>query len=205
MFVPTIKNDRKAFFCFLENKLYIWDNLKMKKVAAIFLLSIFLFNTVGYYIAFQAVQYQIKAEVKSEIIKGLPIDKLEIVIISKNNLSKVEWFENGDEMEYNGNRYDIVKITKNETSTTYYCMNDKQEEQLFSNLDNHINTHIAANKPVKNQAAKNLEKSVVKVYFQSKQFLKFTVLELNSSKFSPVQLNYTSALLETNSPPPEFV
>ena len=40
-----------------------------KKIAAYFLLAIFLFNTMGYFIAFQAMQFQIKSVSSNELMK----------------------------------------------------------------------------------------------------------------------------------------
>jgi hypothetical protein len=194
----------RHLFGFLK-KSYTFASIQMKKIAPIFLLCIFLFNTVGYYIAFTAVQYQIKSEVKSEMMIDLSLDKLTSVTVNTTDQSKIQWFEDGKEMEFNGERYDIVKSTKNNKSTTYYCIDDKQEETLFENLDKHINTHIAANKPLKNQAAKNLENDVVKIYF-SNQF-SFIFNDNTSSQqgsFLYNSINYISSLIEPNSPPPEF-
>ncbi len=205
MFIPILKNDRKAFICFLfRKKLHLVIKL-MKKIIAIVLLSIFLFNTVGYFIAFQSVQYQIKLEVKSEIFRNASLNELQAVTIAKQNLNKIEWFEYKKEMQYNNERYDVVKIKENSNSITFYCINDKKEQELLVNLNNHINIHSAENKPLKNQAAKNLEKNVVKVYFQSKQQFLFPVISESEKIFFQVQLIYRNPLLEINSPPPEFI
>ena len=74
----------------------------MKKAAAIFLLGIFLFNTAGYFIAFKSVQYQIKKEIKAEIKKNINSDELTVIIISKKQINKIDWLEEGKEMNYNG-------------------------------------------------------------------------------------------------------
>jgi len=74
----------------------------MKKAAAIFLLGIFLFNIAGYFIAFKLVQYQIKKEIKAEIKKNINSDELTAIIISKKQINKIDWLEEGKEMNYNG-------------------------------------------------------------------------------------------------------
>lgn len=175
----------------------------MKKTAVIFLLSIFLFNTVGYFIAFKAVQFEIKTEVQSEIIQGLNINELTSVTINKNNLGTIEWFEDGKEMRYKGEMYDVVKSAECATSITYYCINDKQEESLFANLEEHINTHVAVNKPMQNQ--KKIIDNVIKVYFSNRQTAKLNYASSSAIQFSPANLTFQSTLIETDSPPPEFV
>lgn len=175
----------------------------MKKIAILFLLSIFLFNTVGYFIAFKSVQYEIKSEVLSEIKQDINNKELTPVTINKNNLQDIEWLESGEEMRYNDQLYDIVKSTETSSTITYYCIADTKEESLFTNLDEHIRTHIAANKPAQNQ--KTSVDKVIKLYFAIEQSIKFKDVSLNRVQFLQTNLIYSSTLLETDSPPPEFV
>ena len=107
-------------------------------------------------------------------------------------------------MYYNGKLYDIVKHTQNDTSITYYCIDDKQEEVLFANLEEHINTHIA-NNPIKNQEQKKITDNVIKLYFSNEQSIKFTTSLFAEKQFSATKLIYKSALIETDSLPPELV
>ncbi len=175
-----------------------------KKIAAYFLLAIFLFNTMGYFIAFQAMQFQIKSHVISEINLGIKTDAETIITINKNDISKIDWEESGKEMVYNNKRYDIVKSTENNNSITYYCINDTQEETLYSNLDEHINMHIATNKPTTSHSSKNLVNDVVKIFFANQYQFSFTN-KATSVCFLPFRVNYTSESITTNSPPPQFV
>lgn len=177
----------------------------MKKVISIFLFGIFLFNMAGYFIAFKSFQYQIKKEIKAEIKKNVNPNELTTIVIDKKQINKIDWLEEGKEMYYNGKLYDVVRHTKNGTSITYYCINDKQEELLFANLEEHIATHIAANKPIKNQATKNLSNTVIKLYFSNGQSFEFNSVLLNEQAFFSINLSYKSVLTETDFPPPEFV
>lgn len=177
----------------------------MKKAVSIFLFGIFLFNLAGYFIAFKSLQYQIKKEIKAEIKKNINSDELTTIVIDKEQINKIDWFEEGKEMYYNGKLYDVVRLTKNVTSVTYYCINDKQEELLFANLEEHIAMHIAANKPIKNQASKKLANNVIKLYFFNDQSIKFNTDLLNLSHFFSIHLPYKSTFIEIDSPPPEFV
>ncbi len=176
----------------------------MKKVLVIFLLFIFLFNTVGYFIAFKAVQYEIKNEVWSEIKPDIINKKLTSVTINKNNLQDIEWLESGKEMRYNNKMYDIIKITETHSSITFYCINDTKEESLFSNLEDHINTHIA-NKPIKSGNQKKATDNVIKLYFLNEQSIKFNISSIYRHNFFPTNLIFKSSIIETDSLPPEFV
>ncbi len=174
----------------------------MKKAVPLFLLCIFLFNTVGYYIAFKAIQYEVKNEIKSEIRSGIKTDELIILTIKKNDLAAIQWEESGTEMRYKGEMYDIVKSIKAKAAIVYYCINDTKEESLFINLDNHINTHVAANKPLKN--SKKLIDNVVKLYFTCLHGLEPNIVE-PQHKFLDENLIFTSSTIEKNSPPPQFL
>ncbi len=159
---------------------------------------------MGYFVAFKISQYQIKSTLVSEIKSGIITQEETIITINKNELSKINWQENGREMVYNNKRYDVVKSKENKTSLTYYCINDKQEETLFTDLDTHINTHIISTKPLKNNSQKSLENDVVKIFCTNKQQQNF-ILSENKISFLPIKENYVSEYIKTNSPPPEFV
>jgi len=176
----------------------------MKKAIPIFLVCIFLFNTLGYFIAFKAVQYAVKNEIKFQIKSNLPITELTTITINKTHLATIEWKDNGKELIYNNEMYDVVRSNETATSITYYCIHDKKEKLLFTNLDDHINAHIITDKPVKNPASKKLADHVVKLYFETSYLFGFNNFKKHSV-FSYITIIYTPALIETNSPPPEFV
>ncbi len=175
----------------------------MKKIIAIVLLSIFLFNTVGYFIAFQAIQFQIKLEVKSEIREGLTIEQLSEITINKNDLKNAEWFDDGDEMSYKNKRYDIIKSVEHESSITYYCINDKAETELFANLENNICANIVTDKPSKNESTKKIHDQVTKLFFSNQSPISF-INNLLLERIKSTDLIYQHPLLETSFPPPKF-
>ncbi len=176
----------------------------MKKVLSLFLLFIFLFNTVGYYFAYKSFQYQVKSEVQSEIKSGYDSDDLKTLTINKNDLHNIEWFDSGKEMRYNNKMYDIVRSTETSASITFYCIHDTKEESVLANLEEHINTHIA-NKPIKSDHQKKSGENVIKLYFSHEQSIKFNLVSFNQHIFFSALLIYNSTLIETDSPPPELV
>lgn len=176
----------------------------MKKAVSIFLFGIFLFNMAGYFIAFKSVQYQVKKDIKAEIKKNLNADELTSIVIYRKQLNKIDWLEKGKEMYHEGKLYDIVRQIENAETITFYCINDKQEEVLFANLEEHINTHIA-NNPIKNQEQKKITDNVIKLYFSNEQSIKCNTGLFAETEFLAANLIYKSALIETDSPPPELV
>lgn len=175
----------------------------MKKAIALFLLSIFLFNTVGYFIAFKVFQYQIQKEIKAEIKQQLNPSDLTTIFIDKNHLEQIEWVKEGKEMYYKGELYDVVRSTENSTSVTYHCINDKQEKSLFANLHEHINQYISGNKSLKNHTAKKLTNIAIKLYFSNETPFLFNA-PTSTTRFFSQDLIYTSICIEINSPPPEL-
>ena len=176
----------------------------MKKIATLFLLSIFLFNTAGYFIAFKVFQYQIQKEIKAEIKQQIDPSELTTIIIDKKNIEKIDWVKKGKEMFYEGGLYDVVRSTEDAASIIYFCINDKKEELLFANLEDHINTHIATNNSTKNQDQKKIADHVIKLYFSNEQHEMLQSFTLNKHTFFYADLFYKSALIEMDFPPPEF-
>ncbi len=175
----------------------------MKKILPLFLLCIFLFNTVGYYIVFKVAQVEARKEIKSKIEQGLSLDELTEIKIDNQNLKNIQWIKKDKEFYHNNELFDIVKIHSNSTSTTFYCITDEKEHELFSNLDEHITTFISGEK--KNDShSKKLAEHVVKIYFNHTFSFQFQD-SISKCTFATFQLNYLSESPKTCSPPPEFV
>ncbi|MGZ4034183.1 MAG: hypothetical protein ACXVPU_04410 [Bacteroidia bacterium] len=175
----------------------------MKKILPPVLLAIFLFNVAGYFIVFKIEQSQVKDEIESEIKAGVNTEDLTIITINKTDLSSIQWTESNKEMRYKDALYDVVKSCDSEKTITYYCINDTKEESLFASLDNHINTHVVANKTDKN--SKKSVENFVKLYFPSKQKAEAIAVINVSANHLPFHLIFTSAIIEKNAPPPELV
>lgn len=174
----------------------------MKKILSIFLLSIFLFNTAGYYFAFKVVQWQTKVDMKTYIQSGQFNSQLTVISIDKSELKDLERIDE-KEIKYKNQFYDIVFSKQTCTSVIYYCINDKQEENLFSYLNDHIKTHVS-DKPLKNESGKKISENVVKLYFFNEKIEYPQFLIKSNNGFTPYYLNYNSFQLSTSTPPPEF-
>jgi hypothetical protein len=193
-------------FDFKKYLIYIcFDSDSMKKVTTFFLLGIFLFNTMGYFITFKVIQCQIKNEIKTEIKNGINLPELITITINKAQTDKIEWLENKEEMRYNNNRYDVVRFIENKESTTYYCINDTQEESLFTSLEKHVNTHVTTDKSTKDHTSKNLTDNVTKLYFSNRESLNFKTNPTRILPFFSTTSFYSSVLLDTDFVPPELI
>jgi len=175
----------------------------MKKAAALFLLSIFLFNTMGYFIAFRISELQIKQAIREDIENGILQNSVSTLVIENSRLAGINWLED-DEFEYNGERYDVVHRSSNQYNTTFYCINDSRESGLFSNMSEHVKDHVSPVKPGKDAAAKTISGDVVKITNRHSYTVDPAVLTLKPASFPPFSSNYTFALIEASFQPPEL-
>jgi hypothetical protein len=103
----------------------------LKRILSILLVIIVLINTVGVSVYFTTQQYFIKKEIKRKIKNAIPNNELIVITANEKDL---DW-EDEKEFRYHENMYDIVRKTENKDgSTTYYCIDDKDEKTLFANV-----------------------------------------------------------------------
>ena len=168
------------------------------------LLSIFLFNIIGYYFLFKIQQYEVRKEIKSKIKNNVPENDLILLSFhpSSKEYSEIEWIKN-HEFRYKGQLFDIVRLARdNDGTIRYKCINDKQEEILFENLDEWVQKHMESESN-SDPSSKNILKLFSIVYFSSTQvyFLEQnTTLSLKSDYI----FHYSSPALEIISPPPQL-
>ena len=203
MFIPKIINDKKTEFVSENTNRYICLST-MKKAASIFLLSIFLINTVGYFIVFKVAQLEARKEIKFKIKLGIPDRELTAIEFKKSDLQNIHWVKENKEFYYGNKLFDVVKKDEKVSSVVFYCIDDKQEQVLFSSLDEQVNTFITSHKPKSKSSSKKLNEHVVKIYFSNSFDFKF-ITSTNLVNYSISAKNYSSDFPEINSPPPEFI
>lgn len=188
---------------FLKSKYLYLSHLSMKKLAVFAFLSIFLFNSVGYYIVFLINQTEVKKEMAYQMKFGVSSLKIATFTFNKNQLANIVWQKKNKEFYHNNKLYDVVSINEINSSIVIQCISDIEEENLFEDLEKHIDTFIASNESKKKSNSKKLTDHVIKLYFsQSSQFNIHSSILKNT--FSTYKLSYTSEYSEINSPPPEF-
>ncbi len=173
----------------------------MKKACSVFLLFVFSFNLVGVAIVFKVQQFQIRREVRRQILRGVPDEKLCRISVSDANASDFFWLED-DEFFYHGSMYDVVrKVALSETETVCYCVNDVLEESLFANLDALVKRHKSSQKPLSG-FVKKLYQLLAGLYFKEKETLPFSVGAVGNSGWQFL-ITYRSVFLSITSPPPQ--
>lgn len=139
----------------------------MKKLLAFILIAIFLYNQMGYFIAFKIKQYEVRREIKARIKSSVPQSELTVIRIESGKENKLQWIKENKEFRYNGNMYDVVRKEMAAGAVIYHCINDVQEKQLFNDLNEHVSNHMN-DQPVNE---KNTIKTVTKDYFSEKIIL----------------------------------
>lgn len=163
------------------------------------MLSVFLYNQAGYFIAFKLEQYEVRKEIKQKIKNSVPGNELAVITVDRHNRGELIWLEEGREFLYRNQLYDVVRLETKGDATVFYCINDTQEEQLFAELDKHVRGQMETN----SSDHKHSHEYTVKNYFtESMQvhfFIDFTAVDFPS---------FSEALPESFSknfvPPPEI-
>jgi hypothetical protein len=190
---------------------YIWLINQMKKTAPLFLLTIFLFNTMGYFIVFKIAQHQIKSEV-ADLVSSFELSKftennneLTKIKVHKNELYKIDFKDKGKEIFLDNKMYDIVKTTETDEHMIYHCLHDKKESILVAGLKEHVNNNVISDNPIKNNSPKKTSVPIIKLYFQNNE-ISFTpkVKSITSITLDFKRSNYNSISLKVSSPPPEL-
>jgi hypothetical protein len=172
----------------------------LKKVSAIALLAILVFNLVGVFFVFKIQQYHARKEMKQLIKQGLPESSL-IAISFSYNETNFEW-KDEHEFRYKGIMYDIVKQTSDGSTITYFCVNDEQESALFAHLDEELQ---------KNESGKKTN-NCIKLLFKFLAGMNCASADLLADpSVSPVVLHnhfmciYSHPAKDIQCPPPELV
>jgi hypothetical protein len=100
-----------------------------------------------------------------KVIHELPVNELTVISITKEKELLLNWREENKEFEYAGKLYDLVKICNRSDSIILYCINDKQEEELFANLDIFVKRNTD-NEPLQNKRVNIILEKLIKDYFR---------------------------------------
>lgn len=156
-------------------------------------------SQAGYHIIFTIRQFEIKEEVKQQLLASLPETVLDI-IDAESNKAAIDWEEEGREFYLHGQMYDVAFTKIVNGRTLIYCLNDKREEKLVKDLNKLL--YANTNKPGSNHPGQQLIK------FQSPDFI-LSAEPLSSPQQQPKQKYFyreeklTSVITELITPPPD--
>lgn len=165
----------------------------LKKVISIILLGIFLFNIAGYYMVFEIMLKKVRTEMQNKLTS--PGEKYTVIEIPDAIRPDQFFWIQTMEFNYEGELYDVVRMEKKSHSTIFYCLNDKNEEDLLRNFQKDSDSR---NLLLLNSLCHIVLQAIPNQPSGEKIFLPSQVLH-----FSQLAFSLKSVDLNTFSPPPE--
>jgi len=173
----------------------------LKKFISISLVFCIGFSIAGFYPVFVNLQYQARQEIKFRIKQGIPDSEIHRIVFDANE--KINWVRDGKEFRLKNQMFDIIRKEIVSGQVIFYCINDKQEEQLFANLDELVAKQLNDENSSKGNAARLL----LKIFSQTYVIAETWVFKGNSVSLKVAffyECNLTSVILETETQPPDL-
>jgi hypothetical protein len=101
----------------------------VRRALAIFILSILLINTAGFYVYYAVQLRQIHTEMR-QALRLRPDDQLEVLRLTKKKYAEVRVDEH--EVKVNGKMYDIARVKVSDDSVIVYALHDEKEDNLLA-------------------------------------------------------------------------
>lgn len=139
---------------------YIWN---VKRIASALILSLFLYNIIGYYFSFSVLDLENRYEM-SRLVQNEK--NLQTIRIHKSEIKNLIFTDNEKEMSYNGEMYDIKDKSQDGDYIVFHCMNDKNETEMMATLDKNIQNNIDT-KSSSEKKQNSISKNILKDYFAS--------------------------------------
>lgn len=133
----------------------------MKKLFSILLLSVFLYNIIGFYPVFLLRQNFQRKQILDQRVKRIDTNRLTVLKLTSEQIKTLKWIAE-DEFFFEGELYDVVtKSSGIDGNIDFYCLCDVAERKLYILLGEDINNQIDQNNTQSgkdNSLAKNLLK-----------------------------------------------
>lgn len=179
----------------------------MKRLIAISLLGLLLYNSFGYYLLFA---YQ-RQEAREMALVNMPeslFDVVKVKVALYTSVADTDFEQVNEEMTVGNRTYQIVKKRiKNDTAELYY-FRDFHQEALRKTLNDIVLSQTQDDQPGHNQPFKHLLKSFIKDYIYDEVFT-FSLNPSTETTFVAAALNAAYPSFSTadfhalHAPPPE--
>lgn len=179
----------------------------MKRLIAISLLGLLLYNSFGYYLLFA---YQ-RQEAREMALINMPeslFDVVKVKVALYTSVADTDFEQVNEEMTVGDRTYQIVKKRiKNDTAELYY-FRDFHQEALRKTLNDIVLSQTQDDQPGHNQPLKHLLKSFIKDYIYDEIFT-FSLHPSTQTTFVTAALNASYPSFSTadfqslHAPPPE--
>jgi hypothetical protein len=173
----------------------------MRRCIAYLFLFLYLYNLAGYLAVFSVRQNLVRSEIKKMLKESVPPSELIQLAFHSATLEAggypIQWIED-HEFRYAGGMYDIVRSRSTADSTYFLCVNDVQEEQLFANLDSHVQREMGSQGVMLDGF-----KDVYKNSYRDRTPVESALIVVATHE-PPAQRVYESIEPEVNPPPPRI-
>jgi hypothetical protein len=174
----------------------------MKRVFAVLVTILFLFNIMGYYFVFSYNQYLVRNEMKRLIRAGCFEDSFIVLkIVNPSSNSDFKRIDKG-EFLYKNKLYDIVSEIKTGNLIIFRCINDKNEEKLLTGFHHYFEFACMQNNPVKARHARAMLYHVITLALPENHLSPLPVIPTDISYISPIYF-LSSVFCPPISPPPK--
>jgi hypothetical protein len=124
---------------------------------------------------------------------------IKLVFHRNDDYNQPTWTKEGKEFCYKNDMYDIAKIVANKDSIVYYCLKDKDENNLFETFLSLLKNSMGNDK--KNQG--DYSKELSKYDLAHKDI--FTKTHFMNIIYASITSYYKSMHIQIDSPPPRLV
>lgn len=175
----------------------------MKKITSILILSLFIYNTIGFLALHPILSIYYKYVGLEQANKPSEEELIERLIFNKEDIQKgkidFRWIHSR-EFKYNGDMYDIVKKEETDKQLIVHCINDTKEKKLEEEFEKRVHKNSSEDKrlPVKI----NIINSLFSEPIQSEQIKNDLVYEQSFNNWRTDF--YQSLFLDIPSPPPRL-
>ena len=176
----------------------------LKGFLAILLISLLLFNSLGYIFIFLHLKKSFKEDILKKIHSLKPIDNTEQLVFSIQDIAfrKIPFrLIDKNEFMYKGNMYDILDVHTSKDSIYYTCLNDKNEDMIHNAFARYMTKNLSESES--DSPAKNIYEMLILeclVYSNNFNF----VDSFSSLEFFFSSNEYTLIYFEIHTPPPQF-
>lgn len=98
------------------------------------MILVILFNAEGYFIVYELNQCLLKKEMLSLLEHGCFSRSITLISIYDPAHDPSFKRTQAREIEYHGNMYDVARESRSGNITTFFCIHDKQEDQLIAGI-----------------------------------------------------------------------
>ncbi len=154
----------------------------------------------GLYIVHYVHWAEIRQEIKIKLKNSVPKDELTKIVVSAANAQELRWTRK-NEFSYNGKMYDVVSSFKTDSVTTFLCISDEKEDELFENLEDLVDNELGEKSKEKNTSKKS--SYFFQLFYETIDNEQFIIANSKFKFNTFCKVFYTNPALKLFAPPPE--